>query len=130
MMNKIATNKTKIKQRIEQLEEQSQVLRKELEEELEVTKDKVTDLGKIILGIAGGLVFSAILLGGFFGKKRKKIGNKGEYKSKRVYHRFRDQLTHELTSQATEFLLGLAKDKLNTYIEKRENTDDDSEITG
>jgi len=112
------------------LEEQSQILRKELEEELEVTKDKVTDLGKIILGIAGGLVFSAILLGGFFGKKRKKIGNKGEYKSKRVYHRFRDQLTHELTSQATEFLLGLAKDKLNTYIEKRENTDDDSEITG
>lgn len=126
-MSKIATNKTKLKLRIEQLEEQSQALRRELEGELEVTKDKFTDVAKVVIGIVGGLVFSAIVLGGIAGRKGKR---NGEVKSKRVYHRFRDQVTHELTNQATDFLLGVAKDKLNNYIDKRDKAEEnDSEIT-
>jgi len=128
-MSKIATNKTKLKQRIEQLELQSQILKQELEGELDVTKSRISDIGKIILGITGGLIFSAIVLGGLSsGRKKPKGGD--EYKSKKVYQRFRDQLTHELTSQALEFLLGVVKDKLSSYKEKKEITgDDDSEIT-
>lgn len=127
-MSKIAANKTKLKQKIEELEKQSLLIRSELEDEIEVTKDKVSDVAKIILGIGGGLLFSAIILSSIIGKKRK---SPEQYKSKRVHHRFRDQLTHELTNQATNFLVGLAKDKLSTYIDKKENTkDEDSDITG
>ena len=118
-----------MKQRIEQLEAQSEILKQELEGELVVTKSKVADIGKIALGISAGFIFSAILLGRM--SARKKQRNEGnEYKSKKVYQRFRDQLTHELTSQATEFLLGIVKDKLSAYAEKKELTEDeDTEIT-
>lgn len=127
-MSKIATNKTKLKQKIEELEKQSQLIRLELEDEIEVTKDKVTDVLKIVLGIGGGLLFSAIILNSLIGNKKK---NPEHYKSKKVYHRFRDQLTNELTNQATDFLLGLAKDKLGTYIDKKETVkDEDSDIAG
>ena len=127
-MSKIATNKTKLKQKIEELEKQSELMRHELENELEVTKGKVTDIAKIVLGIGGGLLFAIIVLNNLTGKKRK---NGEHYKSKKVYQRFRDQLTHELTGQATDFLLGLAKDKLTSYIDKKETVkDEDSDITG
>ena len=129
-MSKIATNKTRLKQRIEQLEAQSEILKQELEGELEVTKSRISDIGKVVLGISGGLIFSAIVLGGLSGrKKRPSKGN--EYKSRKVYQRFRDQLAHELTSQATEFLLGIVRDKLSAYAEKKElSEDEDIEITG
>ena len=128
-MSKIATNKNKIKLRIDELEQQSVLIRKEIEGDLEVSKTKIVDIGKVILGIGGGLIFSAIVLGRLSGRKRKGDSD-GKYRSKRVYHRFRDQLGHELTGQATDFLLGLAKDKLNQYIGNRENIkDDDSRIT-
>ena len=107
-MSKIATNKNKIKLRIDELEQQSVLIRKEIEGDLEVSKTKIVDIGKVILGIGGGLIFSAIVLGGLSGRKRKGDSD-GKYRSKRVYHRFRDQLGHELTGQATDFLLGLAK---------------------
>ena len=128
-MSKIATNKNKIKLRIDELEQQSVLIRKEIEGDLEVSKAKIVDIGKVILGIGGGLIFSSIILRGLSGRKR--IGDSdGKYRSKRVYHRFRNQLGHELTGQATDFLLGLAKDKLNQYIGNRENIkDDDSRVT-
>ncbi len=129
-MSKIATNKTRLKQRIEQLEAQSEILKQELEGELVVTRSKIADIGKIVLGISGGLIFSAIVLSSLSSKKKQyKKGN--EYKSRKVYQRFRDQLAHELTSQATEFILGIVKDKLSAYAEKQElSEDDDTEITG
>ena len=129
-MSKIATNKTRLKQKIEQLEAQSEILKQELEGELVVTKSKIADIGKIVLGISGGLIFSAIVLSSLSSRKKQyKKGN--EYKSRKVYQRFRDQLAHELTSQATEFILGIVKDKLSAYAEKQElSEDDDTEITG
>ena len=129
-MSKISTSKTKLKQRIESLELQSQTVRRELEDELEVTKSKAADLGKIALGIGGGLIFSAILLGGLGGKKGIKSDASVKHRSKRVYQRFTDQLINEFSNQATRFLLGVARDKLNLYVENKEKTDDDSEITG
>ena len=129
-MSKISTSKTKLKQRIESLELQSQIVRRELEDELVVTKNKAADLGKIALGIGGGLIFSAILLGGLGGKKAMKSDASVKYRSKRVYHRFTDQLINEFSNQATRFLLGVARDKLNLYVENKEKMDDDSEITG
>ena len=130
-MSKISTNKTKLKQRIESLELQSQIVRRELEDELEVTKNKAADLGKIALGIGGGLIFSAILLRGLGGKKGMKSDAYVKYRSKRVYQRFMGQLINEFSNQATRFLLGVARDKLNLYAENKEKAeDDDSEITG
>jgi len=129
-MSKIAKNKTKLKQKIELLEAESEVLKQELEKELIVTKTKVSDSVKMALGIFGGLVFSAIVLGGISGRKKKQNSDQKEYKSKKVYQRFRDQLVHELTGQATDFLLGVVKDKLSNYVENSETTrDEDSEIT-
>jgi hypothetical protein len=129
-MSKIARNKSRLKQKIEQLEAQSEILKQELEGELVVTRTKISDMGKIALGITGGLIFSAIVLGGLSNRKRgKKRGD--EYKSKRVYQRFRDQLAYELSSQAMEFVLGIVKDKLSAYAAKQElSEDEDTEITG
>lgn len=127
-MNKIAANKNKIKQRIDELEEQSAELRKEIESEFELTKHKVSDFGKIALGIAGGLLFSAIILGGLAGRRGKKNGG-NKYSSKRVHHRFKDQLTRELTSQVTDFLINIAKDKLSARLDTKEKEDNDSAVT-
>lgn len=127
-MSKIATNRTKLNRKIEELEKKSQLIRYELENEIELSKDKVADVLKLILGIGGGILFSTIILSGLIRRKSKNPENR---KSKKVYHRFRDQLTHELTGQATDFLIGLVKDRLSAYIDKKENgEDDDSEITG
>ena len=68
-----------------------------------VTKNKAADLGKIALGIGGGLIFSAILLGGLGGKKAMKSDASVKYRSKRVYQRFMDQLINEFSNQATRF---------------------------
>ena len=127
-MSKIATNKNKINQRIDELEKQSAELRNEIESEFEVTKQKVFDIGKIVLGISGGVLFSAIILGQLAGKRGNKDGGK-KYLSKRVYHRFRDQLARELTSQVTDFLLNIAKDKLSARLDTNVKEDNDSAFT-
>ena len=129
-MSKIATNKTKIKQRIEALEKQSQSIQEELQDELEITKGKVVDIGKIVIGVGAGLIFSAIILRGLVGKRSNKSANL-KHGSKRVYQRFMNQLMSELSFQATKFVLGIAKDKLNSHaIIKKKTGDDDSDITG
>lgn len=130
-MSKIASDKTKIKQRIESLEKQSQMIRGELENELEMTKEKVTNFGKIALGIGGGLIFSAIILKGLIGKESGKSDLLKNHGSTRVYQRFINRLINEVSNQATMFLLDIVKDKLNSYTAIKENAeDDDSEITG
>lgn len=125
-MSKATTNKTKINLKIEELEKQSKLIKEELEGELLYTKEKISDLGKIVLGIGGGIVFSILILGGLANRRRRKSSSNNVYKPKKVYHRFRDQIARELTSQATSFLLGIAKDKLATNTEKKENKENDN----
>ena len=128
-MNKITRNKTKIKEKIESLEEESLKIRAELEDELETSKDRILDIGKIALGIGGGIIFSAIVLRGIIGKRDDGQEVSHKYKSKKVYQRFREQLVRELSMQATKFLLKMAKDKLSTYIEEKDKTGgNDSEV--
>ncbi len=130
-MSKITTNKTIIRQKIESLERQSQIIRDELEDELQITKEKVINYGKIALGIGGGLIFSAIVLKALNGNRSIKSDSYVKHRSKRVYQRFIDQMVGELSGQAIGFLLGVAKDKFGSHIEKNENADDnDSDITG
>lgn len=130
-MNKIARNKSKIKHKIESLERESQLLREELEGELEDVKERVLDFGKIALGIGGGLIFSAIIIKSFILKSEKNDKPNVNYGSIRVYHRFRDQLIHELSTQATGFILGIVRDRLKSYIDKNKNAEnDDVDITG
>ena len=130
-MSEIARNKTKIKQRIESLERQSLIIREELEDELEMTKEKAINLGKIALGIGGGLIFSAIILKGLVGTKSEKNKSLKNHGSTKVYQRFINQLMNEVSNQATMFLLDIIKDKLSSYTAIKENAeDDDSEITG
>lgn len=130
-MNKKLTNKTKIKQRIELLERQSQIVQGEMENELGNAKKSVSDFGKVALGIGGGLVLSALVLRGLTGKGGRNTSSHVKHGSKRVYQRFMDQLFGELSFQSTKFLLSIVKDMLNPHIIKKENAEeDDSEITG
>ena len=119
-MDKKISNKTKIKLKIEELERQSNLIKSELEDELSHTKEKVTDLGKVALGIGGGLVFVLLILSRI--PNRKNISNKSgeKLKPKKVYQRFRNQLARELASQATSFLLGVATDKLGSMVNNKE----------
>ena len=55
-MSKKKMHKTAIHERIELLETQSDLIKKELDDELQLTKKKASDIGKIVLGIGGGLV--------------------------------------------------------------------------
>ena len=129
-MSNITTNKTKIKHKIESLERESELLREELEDELKSTREKVIDIGKIALGIGGGLIFSAIILRSLLGRKSNYEEGKLNYGSRRVYHRFKDQLIHELSTQVTGLLIGIAKDQLKAYRKKTENTEnDDADIS-
>lgn len=130
-MNKTSTNNTKIKQKIDSLERQSELLRDEIEHDLVVTKQRVSDLGKIALGIGGGIIFSAIILRGLIGNKGKDSKSGYKRSSKKVYQRFFDQLASELSHQGTNLLLGIVKDKLTGITDNNEHKkDDDSDITG
>jgi len=130
-MSNISRNKTKIKHKIESLERESELLREELEDELKIAREKVIDIGKIALGIGGGLIFSAIVLRTLIGRKSNYNESKLNYGSRRVYHRFRDQLIHELSTQATGLMLGIVKDQLKAYKKKTENMgNEDADISG
>lgn len=114
------------------MERQSQIVQEELENELGKTKKNVADLGKIALGIGGGIVLSALVLRGLSGKSGRKNNSGVKRGSKRVYQRFMDQLFSELSFQGTKFLLHIAKDMLKPHTISKENAgeEDDSEITG
>ncbi len=123
-MSRTAINKTLIKQKIELLEKQSQFTRDELNDELEMSKSKIAEIGKITLGVGVGLILSAIVLKGFFSKEVKTENPYRRPKSSRVYQRFFDQLFSELSGQAFEFILKSAKKKLNSYNKNNENASD------
>lgn len=131
-MSRKLTNKTKIKQRIESLEKQSQIIQDELESELVKTKKTISDFGKIALVVGGGIVLSGLVLRGLTGRGGKKSDStSGKKSSKRVYQRFMDQLYGELSFQSTKFLLNIAKDILNPHTINKENAgEDNSEFTG
>ena len=122
-------NKTKINQRIEYLQKQSDLIRGEMELELLSAKKRVADIGKIALGIGGGLVLSTILLRGIFQKKSEHT-TVSQHQTRRVYHKFKDQLVGELSNQALSFILGVAKDKIRVHYqqEKSYGERNDSEI--
>jgi ABC-type transport system involved in cytochrome bd biosynthesis fused ATPase/permease subunit len=120
-------HKSAIDQKIELLEQQAQLIRQDLGNELQTTKKKVTDIGKIALGIGGGLILSAIILRGVFGNESDGEGKR--YHTRRVYHKFRDQLLGEISGQALVFILGIARDKLKPYLEQNTKQEkDDSEF--
>jgi hypothetical protein len=122
-------HKSEINQKIELLERQSELVRQELGDELQSTKKRVTDIGKIALGVGGGLILSAIILRGVFGSNSDDSGK--NYQTRRVYHKFRDQLLGEISSQALVFILGIARDKLKPFLEQSQRTKnekDDSEL--
>lgn len=120
-MSRTAINKTLIKQKIEMLEKRSQFTRDELNDELEVSKSKIAEIGKITLGLGAGLIFSAIVLKGFISKEVKAENPYKRPKSNRVYQRFFDQLFSELSGHAFEFIMKSVKKKLNSYNKNNEN---------
>lgn len=127
MMSKMKMHKSEINQKIELLERQSDLVRQELGQELQSTKKKVADIGKIALGVGGGLILSAIILRGIFGSNSDEAGK--DYHTRRVYHKFRDQLLGEISSQALVFILGIARDKLKPFLDQStKNEKDDSEL--
>ena len=127
-MSKKRMPKTAIHERIELLEKQSDLIRQELGDELEMTKKRALDIGKVALGIGGGLIVSALILRGVFGGQRDEEG--GKYKQKRVYHKFKDQLLGEISSQALAFILSIAKDRIQSFVDQNDKAENDgSEFT-
>lgn len=118
-MNRTTKNKSDIHQRIELLEQQSELIKKEIGEELNTTKKKALDLGKIALGIGGGILLSAIIIRSLGGSRSDE--HHEQHAPRRVYHKFKDQLLHEFSNQAMVFILGIAKDKINNYLHQGEN---------
>jgi hypothetical protein len=124
-MSKRKMHKSEINEKIELLERQSALVRQELGGELQSTKKKVADVGKMVLGVGGGLILSAIILRGFFGNSGDVTEKKHD--THRVYHKFRDQLLGEISGQALVFILGIARDKLKPYLQQdTKNQKDDS----
>ena len=127
-MSKKTMHKTAIHERIELLEKQSELIRQELGDELKMTKDRALEIGKIALGIGGGLIVSALILRGIFGGHHDEEGRK--YKQKRVYHKFKNLLLGEISSKALTFILGLAKDRVHAFIDQDVKAENDgSEFT-
>lgn len=124
-MSKTTTEKSRIKEKIEALEHQSELLKLELESDLEETKKNIINVGKIALGLAGGLILGKIVVSGLFGRK-KKNGKNYTGKRPRVYNRFKDQLLREASMQALLFLLEIAREKMNA----QSNTELNAENTG
>lgn len=112
-MNQISANKDKIKQKIDSLERELKEIQVTLNHELEETKGRIANIVKIALGVGGGLVFSAIIIKGLLGSK----GN--DRPPRRVYQRFKQHLMSELSMNATNLILGIAKDKLAEYKKKQ-----------
>jgi hypothetical protein len=111
-------NETTINRRIELLEKQSDIIREELESELNLARQKATGIGKVALGIGGGLLLSMLIFRVVFQKKNEHAERPH---NKRVYHKFRDQLLGEISSQALLFILGVAKDKIRTHLEQEKS---------
>ncbi|NJN25712.1 MAG: hypothetical protein HC819_06995 [Cyclobacteriaceae bacterium] len=93
-----------------------------MEDELEVTREKLSGLGKIALGVGGGVVLAAILIGGLKRGHRKKIPSVNR---SRVYHRFIDQLVIELSAYATDFAIGVVKSQLYQLADKNITKEED-----
>jgi len=68
-------------------------------------------------------LLSIIILKSVFGSHNDVEGK--SYKPKRVYHKFKDQLIGEISSQALVFILGIAKDKIKTFLEQDIKTEKD-----
>jgi hypothetical protein len=122
MSNKRIRRST-INEKIDALELQSASIRRELEKEFETGRKKAIGIGKIALGVTGGVIVSAFVLRGIFGGKKQVTG--GRRRSKRVYHKVGNQLLSEFSAYALEFLLGVAIDRLRPHLRHRTNQEDD-----
>jgi len=125
-MNKRKPTKTSINDRIAALEHQSELLREAIDQDLQETRKRAIDIGKMALIVGGGVVLSMIVYKSFFGKSEE---GKQAPSSPRVYHRFRDQIGSELSNRAALFFLGLAQQKLMSYLQPNRENDENPDAT-
>jgi len=125
-MNKKIPTKTSINERIATLERQSALLREVIDQDFEDTRKRAIDIGKMALIVGGGVVLTLILFRNFFGGKDEEEQSSSR---PRVYHRFRDQLGSELSNRAALLFLGLAQEKLKSYLQPNRENDENPDIT-
>ncbi len=125
-MNKKIPTKTSINDRIARLERQSVLLREVIDQDFEDTRKRAIDIGKMVLIVGGGVVLTLILFRNFFGGKDEEEQASSR---PRVYHRFRDQLGSELSNRAALLFLGLAQEKLKSYLQPNRENDENPDIT-
>lgn len=125
-MNKKKLTRTSINARIEALEHQSALLREAIDQDFEVTTKRMIDIGKMALVIGGGVVLAMIIYKSFFDQKENEepVVNRP-----RVYHRFRDQIGSELSNRAALFFLGLAQEKLKSYLKSNRENNENPDVT-
>ena len=125
-MNTRKPTKASINDRIAILERQSDLLREAIDQDLHETRERAINIGKMALIVGGGVVLSMIVVKSFFGHKNEE----GQTQSRpRVYHRFRDQIGSELSNRAALFFLGLAQEKLMSYLQPNKENDENPDVT-
>jgi len=125
-MNKTKPTRTSINERIATLERQSLVLREVIDQDFEDTRKQAIHIGKMALIVGGGVVLSMIVLKSLFGQKDE---DELTPPRPRVYHRFRDQIGSELSNRAALFFLGLAQEKLKSYLQSNWENDENPDVT-
>jgi hypothetical protein len=118
--------KTSINDRIADLERQSDLLREAIDQDIEQTRKRAIDIGKMALIVGGGVVLSMIVLKSFFGNKNEEVQAQSR---PRVYHRFRNQIGSELSNRAALYFLGLAQEKLMSYLQPNRENDENPDVT-
>ncbi|MDZ7606344.1 MAG: hypothetical protein U5K79_12335 [Cyclobacteriaceae bacterium] len=125
-MNKRKPTRTSINDRIATLERQSELLREAIDQDLNETRERAIDIGKMALIVGGGVVLSMIVFKSFFGHKDDE---EQSHSRPRVYHRFRDQIGSELSNRAALYFLGLAQEKLMSYLQPNRENEENPDAT-
>ena len=125
-MNKRKPTKRSINDRIATLERQSEILREAIDQDIEQTRKRAIDIGKMALIVGGGVVLSMVIYKSFF---RQRGEHEQTPSRPRVYHRFRDQIGSELSNRAAMFFLGLAQEKLMSYLQPNRENDENPDVT-
>lgn len=112
----------------EELQSANENFKSALESQLEEIKHNFDKVGKNALIIGGGLLGAYLLSTAFTGsnKKPKKEKGKREKSSKKETIHFKDNLlTSTLKEQAIVFILGLAAERLATFLSEIETDENE-----
>ena len=110
----------------EELEKQSNAFKNAFKSQVDKLKGDMNKVGKSTLMISGGLLATYLLVDAITGKKKKKNKNKEKREEVSLKKPVKDNLLLSTAKeQAIVFLLGLAAQKLASFLSELETTDEE-----